>query len=75
MIGVSGIQCVSKRAMTNAFFSFSKDIQWSLEKSHGMSFWVSRMSGTSDAAVRVGSVQRPFLLNRDPHRSSGQLGS
>ena len=29
----------------------------------------------SDAAVRVGSVQRPFLPNHDPHCGSGQLPS
>ena len=29
----------------------------------------------SDAMVWVGSVWRPFLLNRDPHCGLGQLGS
>ena len=29
----------------------------------------------SDAAVQVGLVQRPFLLNCDPHHGSGQLPS
>ena len=36
---------------------------------------VSDGEDDSDAAVWVGSVQRPFVPNRDPHRGSGQLGS
>ena len=52
-----------------------KDWDWAWYNDPTVSSLVCSMGSASDAAVRFGSVQRPFLPNRDPHRSLGQLGS
>ena len=56
----------------NAFLIFSKDSQQSLEKTHGMSFWVSHVSGTdfrvavNEMAIEIGKPEERHYISDFP---------